>query len=108
MKMIQAILRPEKLKDVEERLKKEGFPSLTEISVRGRGKQRGIVIGEMRYDKLPKELLVLTCKDADLQKILGVILEEGRTGNIGDGKIFVLNVEEAITIREGRRGEEAL
>ncbi len=108
MKMIQAILRPEKLKDVEERLKKEGFPSLTEISVRGRGKQRGIVIGEMRYDKLPKELLVLTCKDADLQKILDIILEEGRTGNIGDGKIFVLNVEEAITIREGRRGEEAL
>ena len=108
MKMIQAILRPEKLKDVEERLKKEGFPSLTEISVRGRGKQRGIVIGEMRYDKLPKELLVVTCKDADLQKILGIILEEGRTGNIGDGKIFVLNVEDAITIREGRRGEAAL
>lgn len=108
MKMIQAILRPEKLKDVEERLKKEGFPSLTEISVRGRGKQRGIVIGEMRYDKLPKELLVVTCKDADLQRILGIISEEGRTGNIGDGKIFVLNVEEAITIREGRRGEEAL
>jgi nitrogen regulatory protein PII len=108
MKMIQAILRPEKLKDVEERLKKEGFPSLTEISVRGRGKQRGIVIGDMRYDKLPKELLVVTCKDADLQKILGIILEEGRTGNIGDGKIFVLNVEEAITIREGRRGEAAL
>ena len=108
MKMIQAILRPDKLKDVEERLKKEGFPSLTEISVRGRGKQRGIVIGEMRYDKLPKELLVLTCKDADLHKILGIILEEGRTGNIGDGKIFVLNVEEAIAIREGRRGEEAL
>ena len=106
--MIQAILRPEKLKDVEERLKKEGFASLTEISVRGRGKQRGIVIGEMRYDKLPKELLVVTCKDADLQKILGIILEEGRTGNIGDGKIFVLNVEDAITIREGRRGEEAL
>ena len=108
MKMIQAILRPEKLKDVEERLKKEGFPSLTEISVRGRGKQRGIVIGEMRYDKLPKELLVLTCKDVDLHKILGIILEEGRTGNIGDGKIFVLNVEDAITIREGRRGEAAL
>ena len=108
MKMIQAILRPEKLKDVEERLKKEGFPSLTEISVRGRGKQRGIVIGEMRYDKLPKELLVVTCKDADLQRILSIISEEGRTGNIGDGKIFVLNVEDAITIREGRRGEEAL
>jgi len=90
MKMIQAILRPEKLKDVEERLKGEGF------------------IGEMRYDKLPKELLVVTCKDGDLQRIVDIILEEGRTGNIGDGKIFVLNVEDAITIREGRRGEAAL
>lgn len=108
MKMIQAIVRPERLKDVEERLKKEGFPSLTEISVRGRGKQKGIVIGEMRYDKLPKELLLVTCKDGDLQRILDIILEEGRTGNIGDGKIFVINVEDAITIRTGERGERAL
>lgn len=108
MKMIQAVVRPEKLKDVEDGLKKEGFYSLTEISVRGRGKQKGIVIGGMSYDKLPKELLVVTCKDGEAQKVVDIIIKEGRTGNIGDGKIFILNVEEAITIRSGKRGEESL
>lgn len=108
MKMIQAIVRPEKLKDVEDALKKQGFFSLTEISVRGRGKQKGIVIGGMIYEKLPKELLIVTCKDSDVKKIIDIIINAGRTGNIGDGKIFVLNVEEAITIRTGERGEESL
>lgn len=108
MKMIQAIIRPEKLKDVEEGLKREGFFSLTEISVRGRGKQKGIVIGEMKYDKLPKELLIITCKDEDAQRILDIIIKEARTGNIGDGKIFVFNVEEAITIRTGDKGDKSL
>lgn len=108
MKMIQAIVRPEKLKDIEEGLKKEGFFSLTEISVRGRGKQKGIIIGGMKYEKLPKELLMITCNDADAQKIVNIIIKEGRTGNIGDGKIFILNVENAITIRTEEAGEAAL
>lgn len=108
MKMIQAIVRPEKLKDVEDGLKKEGFFSLTEISVRGRGKQKGIVIGGMKYDKLPKELLMITCKDSDAKKIVEIIIKEGRTGNIGDGKIFILNVEDAVTIRTGECGEGSL
>ena len=108
MKMIQAIVRPEKLKDVEDGLKKEGFFSLTEISVRGRGKQQGIVIGAMKYDKLPKEILMITCKDSDVKKIINVIIEYARSGNVGDGKIFVLDVEEAITIRTGKAGEESL
>ena len=89
-------------------LKKEGFFSLTEISVRGRGKQKGIVIGGMKYEKLPKELLMITCNDTDVKKIVDVIMEEGRTGNIGDGKIFILNVEDAITIRTGETGEKSL
>lgn len=108
MKMIQAIVRPEKLKDIEDGLKKEGFFSLTEVSVRGRGKQKGIVIGGMKYDKLPKELLMVTCKDCDAKKILDIIINVGRTGNIGDGKIFILNIEDAITIRTGERGEDSL
>ena len=58
MKMIQAILRPEKIKEVEDALKKKKFYSLTEISVRGRGRQKGIVIGGMKYDRLPKEMLL--------------------------------------------------
>lgn len=108
MKMIQAIVRPEKLKDIEDGLKKEGFFSLTEVGVRGRGKQKGIVIGGMKYDKLPKELLMITCKDCDAKKILDIIINAGRTGNIGDGKIFVLNIEDAITIRTGECGEDSL
>lgn len=108
MKMIQAIIRPEKLKDVEDGLKKEGFFSLTEVSVRGRGKQKGIVIGGMKYEKLPKELLMITCKDSDVERIVDIITKEGRTGNIGDGKIFILNVEETITVRTGETGEESL
>ncbi|NOX21056.1 MAG: P-II family nitrogen regulator [Nitrospirae bacterium] len=108
MKMVLAIVRPEKMKDVEERLKESGFPSLTEISVRGRGKQKGITIGQMKYDKLPKEMLMIVCADQDTDKVVSIILETARTGNIGDGKVFILNVEDAVTIRTAQRGIEAL
>ncbi len=108
MKMIVAILRPDRLKDVEDRLKGGGFPSLTEFSVRGRGRQKGITIGEMHYEKLPKSCLLVVAKDADVKTITGIIAEAGRTGNIGDGKIFVLDIEEAMRIRTGEQGEETL
>lgn len=108
MKMIQAILRPEKLKEVEDALKERGFNSLTEMSVRGRGKQKGIVIGGMHYDKLPKELLMVVSKDRDLKTVIDLIIKHARTGNIGDGKIFVTPVEEVVTIRTATRGEKAL
>ena len=108
MKMVQAILRPERLKDVEEALKEAGHTSLTEISVRGRGKQKGITIGGMHYDKLPKEMLIVACKDTDLKAVLDIILKHAKTGNIGDGKIFVLPLEEAITIRSDARGDDSL
>ncbi len=108
MKMIIAVVRPDKLKEVEDSLKAAGFPSLTEISVRGRGKQKGITIGEMKYDKLPKELLLMACRDGDVDEITGIIMKTGRTGNIGDGKIFVLNMEDVVTIRTGQRGDDAL
>ena len=63
MKMIVAILRPDRLKEVEDSLKESGFPSLTEFSVRGRGKQKGITIGDMHYEKLPKSCLLIVTKD---------------------------------------------
>ena len=66
MKMIVAILRPDRLKDVEDRLKERAFPSLTEFSVRGRGKQKGITIGDMHYEKLPKSCLLVVVKDQDV------------------------------------------
>ena len=108
MKMIVAIVRPDRLRGVEESLKAEGFPSLTEFSVRGRGKQKGITIGDMRYDKLPKSCVMMVCRNEDTEKIIGIILKEGKTGNIGDGKIFILNVEDAVTIRTGLRGDESV
>lgn len=106
--MIIAVVRPDKLKEIEDNLKAAKFSSLTEISVRGRGKQKGITIGNMRYEKLPKELLLTVCGDGDVEKIVDIIIETGRTGSIGDGKIFVLDVEDAITIRTGERGENSL
>jgi nitrogen regulatory protein PII 1 len=108
MKMVVAIVRPERLRDVEESLKDAGFPSLTEVSVRGRGKQKGITIGQMKYDKLPKEMLMIICGDEDTERIVDIILKTARTGNIGDGKVFILNVEDAVTIRTGERGKDAL
>lgn len=108
MKMIIAVIRPDKLQQIEDNLKAAAFSSLTEISVRGRGKQQGIVIGNMKYEKLPKELLMMVSKDEDVDKIVEIITDTGRTGSIGDGKIFVLNIEDAITIRTGQRGEISL
>lgn len=101
MKLIYAIVRPEKLKEITDKLSTAGFNSLTEVSVRGRGRQRGLHIGDMLYDKLPKEMIMLVCDDQDKDQIIEIIKDSGRTGNIGDGKIFVMNVEEDITIRTG-------
>ena len=108
MKMVMAILRPEKIKEVEDGLKAQGFFSLTEINVRGRGRQKGIVIGSMTYDKLPKEMVLVACQDGDAGKVSEIIQKAACTGNIGDGKIFVLNLEDAVTIRTGERGEKAV
>jgi nitrogen regulatory protein PII 1 len=108
MKMIVAILRPDRLKAVEDRLKELGFSSLTEFSVRGRGKQKGITIGDMHYEKLPKSCLLAAAKDQDVSAVTDAITEAGRTGHIVDGKIFVLDIEEAIRIRTGERGDETL
>ena len=81
---------------------------MTEFSVRGRGKQKGITIGEMHYEKLPKEILMMVCRDEDTNAIVSIIKGSGKTGNIGDGKIFILNVEDAIMVRTGAHGGEAL
>ena len=108
MKMIQAVVRPERVKQVEDALAKKGFLSLTEISVRGRGKQKGIVIGGMTYDKLPKELMLVACKETDVKTVVNIIVKAARTGNIGDGKIFVSTLDDVVTIRTGEHGRESL
>ncbi len=102
MKIVKAIIRPEKTEDVVEALAKEGFLALTRIDVVGRGKQGGLTVGEIVYDELPKTLLFLVVPDEKVQLVCSTIMETARTGRFGDGKLFVAPVEAAYTIRTGR------
>lgn len=104
MKMIRAIIRPNREEKVVENLEKEGFYSLTKMNVFGRGKQKGIRVGTVCYDELPKVMLMLVVADEAVTKAVNVIQNSARTGNIGDGKIFVTDVAEAYTVRTGAPG----
>lgn len=104
MLMIRAIVRPEKVDAVLEQLMSEGFPAVTKMNVSGRGKQRGIKIGDITYDELPKELLMLVVPDTDKDLVIGLIMGAARTGDqgaYGDGKIFVSPVDEVYTVSSG-------
>ncbi|VVB90703.1 putative nitrogen regulatory PII-like protein [uncultured archaeon] len=104
MKMIRAIIRPNREEKIVENLEKEGFVSLTKMNVFGRGKQKGIRVGTVCYDELPKVMLMLVVEDGDVPKAVKVIQNSARTGNIGDGKIFVTDVSEVYTVRTGASG----
>lgn len=104
MKMIRAVIRPEAVDRVADNLEAGGFTALTRIEVFGRGKQKGIKVGNVVYDNLPKTMLLLVVGDDQTEKAVQIIEESARTGNIGDGKIFITTVEEAYTIRTGQRG----
>lgn len=101
MKMIRAFIRPEKEQEVVLALEGAGFPSLTKMPVFGRGKQKGLQIGPVHYDELPKTLLMMVVDDEDVAKVVEMIQDKARTGFIGDGKIFVSPVEAAYTVRTG-------
>jgi len=104
MKMIRAIIRPNREEKVVEHLEKDGFYSMTKMNVFGRGKQKGIRVGTMCYDELPKVMLMLVVNDEEVTKVVNVIQNSARTGNIGDGKIFVTDVSETYTVRTGETG----
>ena len=107
MLMIKAILRPEKVGTVLSELCDAGFPAVTKYDVVGRGKQRGVKVGEVYYDEIPKEMLMLVVKDEDKDDVLRIIVKNAKTGEkgaFGDGKIFVVPVEEAYTISSGLKG----
>lgn len=104
MKMIRAVIRPEAVDKVADSLESGGFTALTRIEVFGRGKQKGIKVGNVVYDNLPKTMVMLVVGDDQTEKAVEIIEESARTGNIGDGKIFVTSVDEAYTIRTGERG----
>ena len=102
--MIKAIMRPEKANDVMAKLMADGFPSVTKTHVAGRGKQRGIKIGEVTYDEVPKTMLMFVIKDTDKDFVIKDIIATARTGEkgaFGDGKIFVSPVEEMYTVSSG-------
>lgn len=101
MKMIRAMIRPEKENDVVLALEGSGFPSVTKAHVFGRGKQKGLQIGPVNYDMLPKVMLLMVVEDEDLEKVMEVISDSAKTGFIGDGKVFVSDVEEVYTVRTG-------
>ncbi len=113
MNKVEAIVRPERLEVVKEALSQAGFIGLNIVNVTGRGVQKGIVHTgrggeEYRVDMLPKSKIELVVKDGDTDRVVSLILEAARTGSIGDGKIFVSPVTDAIRVRTGERGDAAL
>jgi nitrogen regulatory protein P-II 1 len=112
MKKIEAIIQPHKLEDVKEALKVIGVDGMTITEVRGHGRQKGhkeIYRGmEYQVDLLPKVKVELVVADQRLDEVIQTMVNSARTGKIGDGKVFVYDVAEAIRIRNDDRGEAAL
>lgn len=112
MKMIQAIIRPNKIEDVKKALDDAGYTSLTSIEVKGRGRQKGITQmwrgEEYKVDMLPKVKLEVVVPSDKEDEVVEIIRKSAYTGNIGDGKIFVLPVEKVIRIRTGESDGKAL
>ena len=113
MHKIEAIIRPEKLDDVKNSLAAAGFTGLNIVHVTGRGAQKGLVHmgrgGETyEVDMLPKVKIEVVVKDSDADRVIKLICDAARTGNIGDGKIFLMPVTDAIRVRTGERGEAAV
>jgi nitrogen regulatory protein P-II 1 len=112
MKKIEAIIQPFKLDEVKEALKAIGIDGMTISEVRGHGRQKGhkeVYRGqEYQVDLLPKVKLEMIIGDERLDEVVNTLTTSARTGKIGDGKIFVYNVVEAIRIRNSDRGDTAL
>ena len=112
MKKIEAIIKPFKLDDVKDRLNEIGIKGITVVEVKGFGRQKGHTElyrgAEYTVDFLQKTKLEIVVSDDLLEETVNVIMKAAQTGKIGDGKIFVLNLEEVIRIRTGERGEDAI
>jgi nitrogen regulatory protein P-II 1 len=103
MKMVQAIIRPEKMHHVKKALEEKGFIAMSITEMTGRGEQKGITLqyrgNTMEVDTLPKVKLEMVVKDQDVESIISTIRGAGRTGKFGDGKIFVLPVDMMCKVR---------
>ena len=112
MKMITAYIRHEAFEPIRAELLERGIPSLSITEVKGSGRQKGIVEhyrgSTLTVNVRPKLKLEIVVEDKDKSMVVEAILKHARTGEIGDGKIFVANIEEAIRIRTGEEGEKVL
>ena len=112
MKKVEAIIRHFKLEDVKNALTEQGVHGMTITEVRGFGRQKGHTEmyrgAEYSVDFVPKVKVEVTCADGNLQSVLDTIMKTAQTGQIGDGKIFVTDLENTIRIRTGESGEDAL
>jgi nitrogen regulatory protein P-II 1 len=112
MKMIKAMIRPEKFEAIKMALDEAGFGALTVFDVEGRGVQKGIKQqyrgAEYITDLIPKRQLEIVVADESAEKVIEVIKKAAYTGKIGDGQIFVLPVEDSIRVRTGERGNSGI
>ncbi|MGB8493771.1 MAG: P-II family nitrogen regulator [Candidatus Acidiferrum sp.] len=112
MKKIEAIIQPSRFESVKEALREIGIEGITVSEVRGHGRQKGHTETyrgrEYSVDLLPKVKLELALHEAQTAQVINAILQAAKTGKIGDGKIFVSTLDDAIRIRNGERGEGAL
>jgi nitrogen regulatory protein P-II 1 len=112
MKKIEAIIKPHKLDDVKERLRRVGVSGMTVYEVKGFGRTGGkteVYRGSAYVvDFVPKVKIEIAVKDAIVAEVVQAIAAEAKTGKIGDGKIFVTSIDEAVRIRTGEKGEEAI
>ena len=106
MILVRAVVRPEKAETVMADLLEAGFPAVTRVHVAGRGKQRGLKVGEVTYDEIAKELLIIAIPAADKDIVISTIIKAAKTaknGAFGDGKIFVSPIEEVYTVSSGAK-----
>ncbi len=112
MKKIIAIIRPDKLESVKNALEEIGCHGMTVRDVKGRGQQLGVTENyrgrDYRIDLLPKTEIEIVAKDEDVENIIQTIIANAKTGDIGDGKIFIMPVEDIIRIRTGESGDGAV
>jgi len=112
MKKIEAIIRPHKLDEVQDALSEAGYSGLTVSEVRGYGRQKGhkeVYRGtEYNINFIPKVKIELVCADNRVEAALDIIIKTAKTGQVGDGKIFILEVQDAVRIRTGESGESSL
>ncbi|MDD5561695.1 MAG: P-II family nitrogen regulator [Candidatus Omnitrophica bacterium] len=112
MKKIEAVFRVEKLEDVTDALEKIGCPGIMITNIEGHGRQKGLTEQfrgrEYKVSFLPKIKIEIVLKDGDVEKVVNTIARIAQTGEIGDGKIFIYPVENAVRIRTGEKGEGAI